>query len=201
MGYLAAELLAGLAATLLLLGERLGSCPDFSPCPLQDCCRPTNAFDVRRQQGWPDGWQASWRWRQALPMPASRPGWTHTCIPLLQPLCLPAAAWPGPAEAQAPTDGSTPAAPAASAGGRAAEISSSIVLAVPTDYLLDGSDRSECMDMVDRRGSRGRMKGCRAAGKGRRRQRDCASGGACCSEEHSLVRWCSCKSLVAFTRR
>ncbi|PRW39302.1 Palmitoyl-monogalactosyldiacylglycerol delta-7 chloroplastic [Chlorella sorokiniana] len=34
--------------------------------------------------------------------------------------------------------------------GQSTEISSSIVLAVPTDYLLDGSGRSKCMDMVDR---------------------------------------------------
>ncbi|KAL4440114.1 hypothetical protein ABPG75_003115 [Micractinium tetrahymenae] len=59
-----------------------------------------------------------------------------------------AAACLSPAAAQAPTDGSTAPAPAAS-GGKA-EISSSIVLAVPTDYLLDGSGRSKCMDMVDR---------------------------------------------------
>lgn len=45
----------------------------------------------------------------------------------------------------------TASGPAAEGGkGPWTEISSSIVLAVPTDYLLDGSGRSKCMDMVDR---------------------------------------------------
>lgn len=45
----------------------------------------------------------------------------------------------------------TASGPAAEGGKRPwTEISSSIVLAVPTDYLLDGSGRSKCMDMVDR---------------------------------------------------
>lgn len=74
------------------------------------------------------------------------------------PLSLPAAACLGTAAAQPPTDGGAAPAPPPSygGGGGAAEISSSIVLAVPTDYLLDGSGRSKCMEMVDRRG-RGRM--------------------------------------------
>ncbi|KAL4438699.1 hypothetical protein ABPG77_006303 [Micractinium sp. CCAP 211/92] len=59
----------------------------------------------------------------------------------------------GATAAQAPTDGGAKPAPepaARSPGGAATEISSSIVLAVPTDYLLNGSGRSTCMDMVDR---------------------------------------------------
>ena len=39
---------------------------------------------------------------------------------------------------------------AVGAAGPSTELSSSIVLAVPSDYLLDGSGRSKCMEMVDR---------------------------------------------------
>lgn len=88
------------------------------------------------------------------------------CLPHAPPATLPpafallaaggaaqqAAAGNGPAAA---ADGNTtsPASSGGASGGSKGpwtEISSSIVLAVPTDYLLDGSGRSKCMDMVDR---------------------------------------------------
>lgn len=45
----------------------------------------------------------------------------------------------------------TPHSLAAAAGvGAVTPFSSSIVLAVPTDYLMDGSGRSKCIEMVER---------------------------------------------------
>ena len=57
------------------------------------------------------------------------------------------------AQSQAPPPGAAAdggAAPPPLGNGGRVEISSSIVLAVPTDYLLDGSGRSKCMEMVER---------------------------------------------------
>lgn len=71
-------------------------------------------------------------------------------------LAASAAAQPAaPSNGAAPVANGTGATNGSSGGGGGAkgpwtEISSSIVLAVPSDYLLDGSGRSKCMDMVDR---------------------------------------------------
>ncbi len=100
---------------------------------------------------------SSYRCRHRLAPRAAPPSsYCHPASPAVVALLAASAA----AQPAAPSNGAAPPADGASAangssGGGGAkgpwtEISSSIVLAVPTDYLLDGNGRSQCMDMVDR---------------------------------------------------